>query len=113
MSATIHVDAPPIRVDEYGVWRVGKSRLMVDLVIDAYKDGQTPEQIVDCYDVLALADAYALVAYYLRYRDEVDAYLAENERIGEENRKKTEAAQDPNDPLLKRLREIKRQRGLS
>jgi uncharacterized protein (DUF433 family) len=35
----------------------------------------TPEDMVRAYDALLLADIHAVVAYYLRHRDEVRAYL--------------------------------------
>ncbi len=37
--------------------------------------GQPPEQIVQAYDVLKLADVYAVIADYLALRAEIDAYL--------------------------------------
>src|SRR5436309_15895879 len=71
----LHTEAPPLRVDEGGGMRVGKSRISLDLVVEQYENGMTPEDMVRAYDTLALADAYAVIAYYLRYRDEVRAYL--------------------------------------
>ena len=35
----------------------------------------TPEDMVRAYDVLVLADVHAAIAYYLRHREEVRAYL--------------------------------------
>jgi len=35
----------------------------------------TPEDMVRAYDTLVLADVHAVIAYYLRHRDEVRAYL--------------------------------------
>jgi hypothetical protein len=35
----------------------------------------TPEDMVRAYDTLGLADVYAVIAYYLRHRDNVGAYL--------------------------------------
>jgi hypothetical protein len=48
----------------------------LDLVIDQFERGRTPEQIVREYDALRLADVYASIAYYMRHRDEVSRYLA-------------------------------------
>ena len=73
--------APPLRLDEGGVVRVGNSRVSLDLVVEQYENGMTPEEMVRAYDTLPLADAYAAIAYYLRHRDAVRAYL---ERRGEE-----------------------------
>jgi uncharacterized protein (DUF433 family) len=93
MSLTIHEDAIPLRVDETGTVRVGRTRVILELVIHAFRDGATPEQIVQDYDTLNLADVYAVVGYYLRHRDEVDGYLTGRERGAEELRKQVEASQ--------------------
>ncbi len=71
----LHADAPPLRVDHGGAVRVGNSRISLDFVVEQYEDGMTPEDMVRAYDTLVLADVYAIIAYYLRHRDEVWAYL--------------------------------------
>src|SRR5271165_882496 len=71
----LHADTPPLRVDEGSVVRVGKSRISLDLVVEQYENGMTPEDMVRAYDALALADVHAVIAYYLRRRDDVRAYL--------------------------------------
>ena len=55
--------------------RIGQSRINLDLVIEQYENGETPEELVRSYDTLVLADVYAVISYYLRHRDEVQAYL--------------------------------------
>ena len=71
----LHAEPPPLRVDEGDAIRVGKSRISLDLVIEQYENGMTPEDMVRAYDTLELADVHAVIAYYLRHRDEVRAYL--------------------------------------
>jgi uncharacterized protein (DUF433 family) len=83
-------EAPPPREDGSGALRVGSSRVLLELVIQAFQDGATPEAIVQRYSSLTLSDVYAVIAYYLRHRDEVEEYLAERERKAEEVRKKWE-----------------------
>jgi len=78
-------------VDEGGVVRVGKSRLSLDLVVEHYENGVTPEDLVHAYDTLELADVYAVIAYYLRHRDEVRAYLKRRAEEAESLRAKIEA----------------------
>jgi uncharacterized protein (DUF433 family) len=73
--------------------RVGGSRVLLELVIRAFEDGATPEAIVHRYATLTLADVYAVVAYYLRHRGEVDAYLARREVTASELRRRVEADQ--------------------
>ncbi len=77
VSATLPIQAepPPLREDEGGVVRIGKSRVSLDLVVEQYENGMTSEEMVRAYDTLVLADVHAAIAYYLRHRDEVRAYL--------------------------------------
>src|SRR5206468_11384872 len=87
----IHADRPPLRVDEGGAVRVGTSRVSLDLVVEQYENGMTPEDLVRAYDTLVLADVHAVIAYYLRHRDEVRAYLKRREEEAEALRAKLEA----------------------
>jgi uncharacterized protein (DUF433 family) len=69
----------PLRVDEGGVVRVGKSRVSLEVVVEQYENGMKPEEMVRAYDTLVLADVHATIAYYLRHRDEVLSYLKRRE----------------------------------
>ena len=71
----IRADGPPLRLDDGGAVRIGTSRISIDLIVEQYENGMTPEEMVRAYDTLVLADVYATIAYYLRHRDEVRAYL--------------------------------------
>ena len=87
----LHSDVPPLRVDEGGAVRVGKSRVSLDLVVEQYENGMTPEDMVRAYDTLVLADVHAVIAYYLRHRDEVRVYLKRRAEEAEALRAKIEA----------------------
>lgn len=80
-SRSLHADRPPLRVDEGGAVRVGNSRISLDLIVEQYENGMTPEDMARAYDTLVLADVYATIAFYLRHRDEVRSYL--KRRAGE------------------------------
>ncbi len=69
----------PIRFNSESVALVGSTRVLLSSVIWAFQQGETPEQIVDSFDTLSLADVYAVIAYYLNHREQVDTYLAEEE----------------------------------
>ncbi len=90
-SLPIHTDPPPLRMDEGGVVRVGNSRISLDLIVGQYENGMTPEDMVRAYDALRLADVYAAIAYYLRYRGEVQTYLKRRAEEAEILRVKIEA----------------------
>ena len=75
MTLSIKSIPVPLRVDEYGATRVGDSRITLDVVVYEFNNGSDPESIVHDYPVLQLADVYTVIAWYLRNRAEVDAYL--------------------------------------
>ena len=92
MSLVIEAPPVPLRTDEHGVMRVGKTRVPLDTVVFAFNQGSSPEEIVLSYPTLDLEDVYAVVNYYLHNRAEVDSYLSQREadgaRIREENEKR-------------------------
>lgn len=83
----------PLREDAAGALRVGDSRVLLELVIRAFQDGATPETIVQRYSTLALPDVYAVIAYYLRHRGEIEGYLVRREQKAEEVRQRIESQQ--------------------
>ena len=87
----LHAEPPPLRIDEGGAVRVGKSRVSLDLVVEQYENGMAPEDLVRAYDTLDLADVHAVIAYYLRHRDEVRAYSKRRAEEAEALRTKIEA----------------------
>jgi uncharacterized protein (DUF433 family) len=87
----VHAEAPPLQVDQEGAIRVGNTRVSLDLVIEQYENGMTPEDMVRAYDTLVLADVHAVIAYYLRHRDEVRAYVKRRQEEAEALRAKIEA----------------------
>jgi uncharacterized protein (DUF433 family) len=93
LSILLQAEAPPLRRDGSGALRVGQSRVLLELVIRAFQDGATPEAIAQRYPTAALADIYAVIAYYLRHRADVDAYLAEREQQAQEVRQRIESQQ--------------------
>ena len=58
-----------------GTWRFAGTRVSLDSVIHAFWEGATPEEICQEFPSLSLAQVYGAIAYYLKQRDKVDAYL--------------------------------------
>ena len=69
----------PFRMDDGETVRIGQSRITLDLIVEQYENGMTPEDMVRAYDTLVLADVHAAIAYYLRHRNEVGVYLKQRE----------------------------------
>jgi uncharacterized protein (DUF433 family) len=79
-SPTITV---PLYTDEYGAIRIGETRILLELVIHAYYEGETPEGIVERYPGLTIADAYAVVGYYLSNPAQIDAYVQQRDVLAD------------------------------
>ncbi len=79
MSLSLQTNPVPLNRDAHGVMRVGGTRVSLDTVIFAFKQGSTPEEIIADYSTLDLSDVYAVIAYYLQNQAEVENYLRERE----------------------------------
>ena len=88
MTLTLKTEAPPLRIEESGAIRVGKTRVLLELVIYAHKQGATPERIVEMFPSLNVPDVYAVIAYYLRHPTEIDEYIEQQEKKGAANEKR-------------------------
>lgn len=85
----------PLRTDDAGVLRVGDTRVSLDSVLAAFNTGSTAEEIVQQYDVLALADVYSVLGYYLDNQHEFDSYLATRKTKREQLRQELETRYQP------------------
>ena len=100
----------PLRTDEHGAIRIGKTRVLLELVIHAYYMGETPEGVVDSYPSLATSDVYAVIGYYLGNRGAVDAYVRQRDEQAEQILRDMEANLTPEARALRtRLRAIQEQ----
>jgi uncharacterized protein (DUF433 family) len=76
MSLTLPGDATPLEERGDGVIYVRGTRVPLETIVGAFEDGETAEEIVQQYPSVALADVYGVIAYYLRHREQVRAYVA-------------------------------------
>lgn len=97
---TIHV---PLQKHEHGAIRVGDSRVSLDVLINEFHKGADPESIVHAYPTLQLADVYAVIAYYLQNRTEVDRYLRFRQDEVDSLRHEIEARQPNSDEFRAKL----------
>ena len=103
MSLTISAEPVPLETDADGVVRVGGTRVSLDSVIFAFNEGSTPEEIVQQYTTLSLADVYAVIGYYLHHQQEVDAYLLAREEQAQMLQHEIEARQPDRGNLRAKL----------
>jgi uncharacterized protein (DUF433 family) len=66
MTMTLHTDPMPLRVDDTGTIRVGKSRVTLDVFLHYARMGMKPEEIARGLDTRTLADVRGALAYYFR-----------------------------------------------
>ena len=105
MILSIESQPAPVHIDEDGVARVGGTRVTLETVIAAFKNGASAEEIAERYDALDLAEIYAVIGYYLSHKSDVDTYLDECVRHAAEVRSENEArvsVTDIRERLLKR-----------
>jgi uncharacterized protein (DUF433 family) len=106
----------PLRTDEHGKIRVGGTRVLLELVIYLFQQGETAEGIIDSYPTLKLADVYAVIAYYLTHQAEVDAYVRQAEQEADRIQREVESQYSPETlarrARLRALRDERRRAGL-
>jgi uncharacterized protein (DUF433 family) len=107
---TLVAAPPPLQMDSDGVLRVGGTRVRLDSVVGAFHVGCDPEEILLKYPSLDLTDIYAVIAYYLWHRDDVDAYLAAQQISAEDVRKENEM-RHPREGVRERLKARQRPAG--
>lgn len=75
MAVLTITEIVPLEEDADGVMRVSKTRVTLDSLVAAFKDGATPEEIAQQYPSVPLADVYSIIGYYLRRSGNVETYL--------------------------------------
>ena len=108
MTITISADPVPLHVDAHGTIRVAGKRLTLESLIGVYQQGKTPEEILECFDGITLGDVYAVLSYYFHHREEVDAYIAEQEAAGDAALRELEA-QGYTSPFRDRVLALRKQ----
>ena len=62
----------PLVRDDAGRLMVAGTRVSLDILVAAFKRGESPEAIHENYDTVSLADVYSVLGYYLHHRAEVE-----------------------------------------
>ncbi len=92
MSLVVAAEPMPLVADADGVVRVGGTRVTLDTLVAAFREGATAETIAEQYPSVPLAEVYTVIGYYLHHQDEVHAYLErrrqEAGRVRQENERR-------------------------
>lgn len=84
----------PLTTTEDGVIRVIGTRIGLDIVVEEYNAGMSPEEIVYNYPSLSLANIYAVITYYLQNKRDVDEYINRLNQQVEQIRQSVETQYD-------------------
>lgn len=60
-----------------GVYYIRATRISLDSIVYAFREGCSPEGIREDFEGLTLPQVYGAIAFYLDHQAEVDAYLAQ------------------------------------
>lgn len=82
----------PLETWDDGTIRVGGTRLLIDMVVEAHNMGRCPEEIFESFPskYYTVADIYSVIAYYLSHKAAIDKHLADKAAKSEVIRRKYE-----------------------
>src|SRR3954452_9211724 len=93
--AEVATEPVPLVHDADGVMRVRGTRITLDTVLAAFREGATAEEIVQQYPSLSLADVYQVIGYCLRHSFEIEAYLSQRRATACTTREHNESTWPP------------------
>jgi|SRR5437016_1477573 len=92
-----------------GVYYVPGTRISLDSIVYAFREGCSPETIREDFDGLTLSHVYGAIAFYLDHQADIDSYLLRRKaEWAELERKGTPAGPD----LQARLKQARRDASL-
>lgn len=91
MTLTLGAEQIPLCRDDHGSIRVGNTRVTLDSIAYCFKEGDSPEEIVEAFPTVSLSDVYLILGYCLRYQAEVDEYLEQGQQIARNMRERDES----------------------
>jgi len=95
MAEVLTSEQVPLAIGDDGVIKIRGTRVPLDTVVAAFRDGASAEEICEQYSTLALADVYQVIGYYLHHAAELVPYFERRERRAAEIRRANEARWPP------------------
>lgn len=68
--------ASPYIEERDGALRIAGTRVSLASVVIGFREGESPQQIVQSYPTLTLAQVYGAIAYYLENEEMISEYLS-------------------------------------
>ncbi len=105
----------PLTISRNGSIRIKGTRLPIERVVYAYKNGECPEEIFDSFpsDVYTVADIYLVIAYYLQNKEKIEKYIEKREEEAKKIREEIESApgyKERNEKLKRKILERNKER---
>jgi uncharacterized protein (DUF433 family) len=88
--------------------RVTGTRVGIEHLLSAYLAGSLPEEIAVAFPTVTLEQVHGVIAYYLRNRTEIDAYLTRWRTRARQARTMQEQCESPR--VVQRLRQLAMER---
>ena len=95
MSTVPTTAVVPLFTDADGAIRVRGTRVTLDSIVAAFRAGATAEEVAQQFPTVALADVYLIIAHYLNYTADIDAYLLQRRDEAEALKHEIESQFDP------------------
>ena len=67
-----------------GVYYVSGTRISLDSIVYAFREGCSPESIREDFEGLSLAQTYGAIAFYLDHQTTIDTYLEQRKELWSE-----------------------------
>ena len=95
MAEAVMTESIPLVTGPDGVIRVQGTRVTLDVLLAAFRQGATAEEIAQQYPSVSLADVYQVIGYCLRHSSELEPYLAQQRQKASEAKALNEAKWPP------------------
>ena len=95
--------------EEPDIIRLNGHRIFLEHVIERWRNGSSPEQIVQELPTLELEEVYGAITYYLHNKASTDVYLDRARASGELQMREADANPDDVTQRLRALKEQQRQ----
>ena len=89
-----------------GAYRINGTRVSLDSIVYAFREGESPEDIRSSFPVLTLEQVYGAITFYLANQSKIDKHL-ENAEAEYENQRRASRARKPE--LYEKLDRARRQ----
>ena len=93
-----------------GAYRVGATRVSLDSLVYLFREGMSPESMVDSYPSLTLEQVLGALAFYFANQTDIDRYLAEGQRTAESQQQQSKQT---NTELIAKLQRARHESQIS